>query len=145
MSKGTCLRKFEDSGACINFVMFYKDDTQVISGSDRIKVWGLNSGKKINEFGILNNNSNITHIKNYESDLIITAASDGYIRIFNTRTGVQKFLITPKKSMPNVEKGSFYADVLDEERILLCSQERYLCISDFDGRIIKTFGLEDKT
>lgn len=110
MTKGTCLRKFEDPGATVNFVMFYKEDTQVISGSDRIKIWGLNSGKKINEFGILNN-ARVTHIKNYENDLIITSASDGYVRIFNTRTGVQKFLISPKKSMPNVEKSTFYADV----------------------------------
>jgi len=40
MSKGACLRKFENSKCHINCLMFAKDDSQVITGSDRVKQWG---------------------------------------------------------------------------------------------------------
>ena len=61
------------------------------------------------------------------------------------RTGVQKFLIEPKKSMQSVDKNSFFADVLDSDRILTCTKERFMSVADLNGKIIKTFGLEDKT
>lgn len=71
MSKGTCLKKFENTGAAITCCMFGKNDSQVITGSDRVKVWGLNSGKKVNEFGLVSN-CFINSIQHFEEDFIIT-------------------------------------------------------------------------
>lgn len=47
--------------------------------------------------------------------------------------------------MESVDKNSFLADVLDSDRILTCTKERFMSVADLNGKIIKTFGLEDKT
>ena len=71
--------------------------------------------------------------------------SDGYARVFNSRNGVEKFLLQPKKNKFGVDVETFFADVLDQNRILLGNKERFMSIVDFEGKIVKTFGLEDSS
>jgi len=66
------------------------------------------------------------------------------VRVFNTRTGGLKFEIEARKSSEARTRPCFFSEVLDDDRVLLCSKERFMCISDFAGRIVKSFGLEDK-
>lgn len=69
ISTGQCLKKIEGSHSpCANVLQFNEGGDQVISACSNIKVWGLKSGRKVNE--LAGHKGKVNHMEFYESLLM---------------------------------------------------------------------------
>lgn len=132
IEKGTIVKSFENThSGSISVMLFNPGEDNLVTASTDIKVWGMKSGRKINE--LIGHEAIVTGLEYFE-DHLMSSSLDGTIRVWNLKTGKEKIVMRPFTSdLPRIIGISAFSFV-SEDRILLCPESNCFSVVDIDGK-----------
>ena len=134
VEKGTIIRSLEKAhSGLITALVLHQDGEQLISASEEIKIWGLKSGRKLNE--LTGHTGIVTQLKIYQKEYLMSTSLDGSLRVWSLKSGKEKHNFRPfdpilERSVPIVS-----VEHLVNDKLLVCSSANTFLSLDQDGRM----------
>eukprot|EP00735_Rhodelphis_limneticus_P010174 TRINITY_DN2927_c5_g1::TRINITY_DN2927_c5_g1_i2::g.4634::m.4634 TRINITY_DN2927_c5_g1::TRINITY_DN2927_c5_g1_i2::g.4634 ORF type:complete len:544 (+),score=120.41,sp/Q8W117/SMU1_ARATH/60.67/0.0,WD40/PF00400.27/0.0034,WD40/PF00400.27/3.6e-07,WD40/PF00400.27/4.4e-07,WD40/PF00400.27/2e-11,WD40/PF00400.27/0.0031,Nup160/PF11715.3/6.2e+02,Nup160/PF11715.3/0.027,Nup160/PF11715.3/0.00044,PQQ_2/PF13360.1/0.011,Nucleoporin_N/PF08801.6/1.3e+02,Nucleoporin_N/PF08801.6/15,Nucleoporin_N/PF08801.6/1.3,PQQ_3/PF135 len=140
---GQVLRRFEAAHSQgVTCVAFARDGTQVLSGSfdTTVRIHGLKSGKLIREF---RGHASFVNACDFstEGNRVITASSDGSVRVWDAKTTDCLQVIKPPQpgSIGDISVNTFALMPMNNEQIVICNKSNNLYQMTLQGALVKVF------
>ncbi|GBE59687.1 WD-40 repeat containing protein [Babesia ovata] len=156
IATGECVRKMNNAhDGAVTCMTFSRDSTNLLAGSfdKTAKVHGLKSGKPIRTFKGHHSIVNAA-IYSYDGTKVITGSSDGYVKIWDSRTTdlLKSFLaftghdpssgLKPETPRP-VNSILSLPYTGSDELIIVCTRSSSLSIYKLNGICVKHFSVEE--
>lgn len=140
---GQCLRKYEKAHAKgITSISFSKDSSQLLTSSfdHSIRIHGLKSGKLLKEFLGHTSFVNCAVFTNDQIN-ILSASSDGTIRIWNAKTTECQSTIKSfgLSSTNDITIHSIHIMPKINDQFIACNRSNTLVLMNLQGQIIRSF------
>jgi WD40 repeat-containing protein SMU1 len=143
MSDGRCLRKYDNAHSKgITSIQFSRDSTKLLTGSydHQARIHGLQSGKTLKHFV---GHASFVNSAIFSNDgrQVITASSDGCIKVWNTKTAAIENTIKPQL-VATAEDVSIHSVQLwprNPTMIVMCDRSNTVTVINMQGQVVKTF------
>ncbi|EFJ30597.1 hypothetical protein SELMODRAFT_409107 [Selaginella moellendorffii] len=140
---GQCLKRFDKAhGMGVTTVSFSRDNSQILSASfdETARIHGLKSGKQLKEF-----RGHTSYVNDAifatEVNRIITASSDGTVKVWDMRTTdcLQTLKPPPPLRGGDAAINSVHLLPKSPEHIVVCSRSSSIYVMTLQGQVVKSF------
>jgi len=143
ISDGRCLRKYAGAHSKgLTSVQFSRDSKKLLTASydHQARIHGLQSGKTLKQFVGHTSFVNSAIFSN-DGRQVITASSDGTVKIWNTKTAELASTHTPQV-LSGASEVSIHSVQLwprNPEQIVVCNRSNTVMMMNMNGQVVKTF------
>ncbi|EDO06895.1 WD domain G-beta repeat containing protein [Babesia bovis T2Bo] len=156
IATGECMRKMDNAhDGAVTCMTFSRNSMSLLTGSfdKTAKIHGLKSGRSIKEFKGHHSIVNAA-IYSYDGNKVITGSSDGYIKVWDSRTGdlLKSFLAYTGPGsgtqIPNDSPRAVNCIIAlpytgTDELILVCTRSTSLVIYKLNGISVRNYSIEE--